>query len=147
MERRTVTAGRWSAQKWEAVDVLPDPGGEARTLIEDAERLRVLHPGLAITLFRDEAEGYYLNLASPQPFVFVMWRSDDGPAIPKLATASYNEAARLMDGGASFDGVVMPADMVAWLREFTEQNYTPEPKKRRRPPSFQGAKRDEGETR
>jgi len=23
--------------------------------------------------FHDESEGYYLNLASPQPFVFVNW--------------------------------------------------------------------------
>jgi hypothetical protein len=36
----------------------------------------------------------------------------------------------------------MPRDMCDWLGEFVNNNYHPEPKKRSRPPSFKGAKRD-----
>jgi hypothetical protein len=145
MERRTVKSGRWDAERWEAVDVVPDPGGVPHVLIEDSAHARWLHPGFAVTLYRDEAEGYYLNLATSQPFVFVMWREEDGVAVPKIVTASYNEAGRMTDGGEQVDGVPMPADMARWLAEFTEAHYRPEPKKRIRPPSFKGARRTPGE--
>lgn len=147
MERRTVTAGRWETERWEAVGVVPDPGGEPRVLLHEPRCTRWLHPGFAVTLYRDEAEGYYLNLSAPTPFVFVMWRESDGSAVPHTVTASYNEAGRLLDGGEHVDGVPMPADMAHWLAAFTEEHYRPEPKRRIRPPSFKGARRsaDEGD--
>jgi hypothetical protein len=38
----------------------------------------------------------------------------------------------------------MPADWLAWLASYVQENYKPEEKKKRaRPPSFKGAKRDE----
>lgn len=143
MERRTVVSGRWESEKWEAVGVLPDPGGDPRLIQEDSSRVQWLHPRCCVELFRDEAEGYYLNLATEQPFVFVMWREEDGFAVPRIVTASYNEAARMMDGGETVDGVPMPGEMVAWLADYTDRNYKPEAKKRSRPPSFKGARRSE----
>ena len=106
-------------------------------------RTQWLHPGFKLELFRDEAEGYYLNLSSNKPFVFVNWLEEEGAGVPKAVTVSYNEAARLMDAGARVDGVPMPPQWIPWLAEYVERNYKPEPKKRSRPPSFKGAKRDE----
>jgi len=55
-------------------------------------------------------------------------------------TVSYNEAARMMDGGARVDGVPMPAEWIPWLEHYVQKHYKPEPKKKRiRPPSFKGA--------
>ena len=33
-------------------------------------------------------------------------------------------------------------ELAAWLAEYVDANYRPEPKKRARPPSFKGARRD-----
>jgi hypothetical protein len=66
---------------------------------------------------------------------------EEGVAVPRYVTVSYDEASRWMDGGAHVDAVPMPAAMRAWLREFVEHNYRPEPKKRLRPQSFLGARR------
>jgi len=143
MERRTVTSGRWESLCWEAVGVVPDPGGAPRVLIEEPQRVRWVHPGFAVTLHRDEAEGYYLNLSTEQPYVFVMWREEDDAALPRLVTVSYNEAGRLMDGGERVDGVPMPADVANWVASFTDTHYRPEPKRRIRPPSFKGARRSQ----
>jgi hypothetical protein len=64
--------------------------------------------------------------------------------VPKSVTVSYNEAARMMDGGARVDGVPMPAEWIPWLEQYVMKHYKPEPKKKRsRPPSFKGAHRDE----
>jgi hypothetical protein len=92
---------------------------------------------------RDEAEGYYLNLTTSQPYMFVMWRMEDDLAVPKIVTPSYHEAARMMDGGAQVDGVPLPEELASWLAAYVDANYRPEPKKRARPPSFKGARRDE----
>ena len=92
---------RWQSEKWEAIGVVEDEGTQTAPtqLMNDQFRARWLHPGYTLNLYRDEAEGYYLNLSAPQPFVFVMWRLEDDMARPSILTLSYNEAARPMDGG------------------------------------------------
>jgi hypothetical protein len=123
--------------------VVPDEGGfgeASRLLRDDGKTAQFLHPGLPVTLFVDEAEGYYLNLSSGAPVWFVMWRlADDDPsqARPEVVTLSYNEAGRLLDAQEQVDNVPLPPPLVAWLGEFTAMHYKPEAKKRRRPASFQ----------
>jgi hypothetical protein len=142
MERRAL-ANRWQSETWRPIGVVPDPGGDLpRVLTEDADCTRTLYPGFEITLHRDEAEGYFLNITTATPFVFVMWRMEEGRAVPKVVTVSYNEAGRMMDGGEQVDGVTMPSDMQAWLSAYVAEHYKPEPKRQRiRPPSFKGAQR------
>jgi len=146
MERRQL-ANRWRSDVWEPIGVVPDAeprGATPRLLFRDEQREQWLHPGFKLELFHDEAEGYYLNLHSPQPYVFVNWLEEDGAGVPKIVTVSYNEAARQMDGGAQVDGVVMQPEWLGWLAEYVERHYRPEPKKKRiRPPSFKGARRDD----
>jgi hypothetical protein len=137
---------RWQPEKWEPIGVLPDAQEETepRLLREDAGNMQWLHPGFKLELFHDESEGYYLNLASPHPYVFVNWLDESGAGVPKSVTVSYNEAARMMDGGARVDGVPMPAEWIPWLEQYVQKHYKPEPKKERsRPPSFKGARRDD----
>ncbi len=143
--QRTLLDSRWQSEQWQPVGVVPDaaPPGTPARLLRDANGVaQWLHPGFRLELFRDEAEGYYLNVASPGTMVFVNWRDEDGPGVPFSVTASYNEAARMMDGGARVDGVPMPAEWVPWLAEFVGQHYRPE-RKRSRPPSFKGARRQD----
>jgi len=137
---------RWQSEKWEATGVVEAEGAqdEPSIIASDQSSSRWLHPGHRLALYRDEAEGYYLNLSAPQPFVFVMWRLEEGMARPKILTLSYNEAARMMDGGEQVDGVPMPESWREPLAAFVALHYRPEGKKKRvRPPSFKGAWRDE----
>jgi hypothetical protein len=144
---RTPLANRWRSEKWEPIGVVPDtnePGAAPRVLMDNSSRAQWLHPGFKLELFHDEAEGYYLNLHSPRPYVFVNWLEDAGAGVPRSITVSYNEAARQMDGGAQVDGVPMPSEWISWLGEYVDKHYKPEPKKQRiRPPSFKGARRDD----
>ena len=146
MQRRRIE-NRWQSDKWEVDRVAPDAPADsepAGVIYQDSNREQWLHRGFQMSLHRDEAEGYFLNLSSGKPFVFVMWREEDGTAVPRAVTASYNEAARLLDAGENVDGVPMPEEWVRWLAGFVAEHYKPEPhKKRIRPPSFKGAWRDE----
>jgi hypothetical protein len=93
-------------------------------------------------LHRDEAEGYFLNLQAPAPSWFVMWRmeqvGDAEIAVPKFVTLSYNEAARLMDGGEQVDRMEASNDVIANLVEFVTAHYQPKIKRKRKKPSFEG---------
>ena len=147
--QREVMHNRWETHRWQLHGVVPDVGGEPRDIHQDAESLQRLYPGFELTLFRDEAEGYYLNVSSPQPSVFVAVRTDEatGDVYPFSATLSYNEAARRMDGGEVVERISAWPELVAWMGQWVEDNYRPEVKKRRRPQSFEGKEgvlREEG---
>lgn len=132
----------WEAWRFRIDDVVLDQGlfgSQPRVLRDDGRNVLRLHPGLEVTLHRDEAEGYYLNLSSGAPVWFVMWRTDEADpsrAWPEWVMLSYNEAGRMLDAQERVDNVPLSADLVAWLQAFTDAHYQPEPKKRKRPSSF-----------
>jgi hypothetical protein len=72
--------------------------------------------------------------------VFVLWRMDGTGetehALPLDVTVSAEEGGRWLDGGHSVDAVAMPPPIFAWLGDYVEHNYHPEPKKRIKPRSF-----------
>lgn len=149
--QRTMLEGRWASFDWTLHGVVPDVGGEPRTLVDDGRVLQCLHSGFEVMLYPDEAEGYYLNVSSETPSVFVSLRADEatGEVRPFQATLSYNEAARWMDGGERVERTPAWIELAAWLGEWVEANYRPEPKQRRRPKSFEGREgrfREEGQS-
>ena len=141
MERETAP-NAWEDWRFTLLDVVAHEdafGTEPRVLRDDGKRRRTLYPAFTLELFRDEAEGYHLNLTSGAPVWFVMWRmADEDPssARPETVSLSYNEAGRWLDAQERVDNVPLPADLVAWLQAYTDEHYQPEPKKRRRPQSF-----------
>jgi hypothetical protein len=137
---RLQVQSRWETHRWGLAAVLPDVGGEARTVVRTADLLQRLHPGLPVTLYPEEAEGYFLNVSSDEPSVFVSLRIDEasGDVYPFQATLSYNEAARWMDGGERVERAPAWAELTVWMGEWVEANYRPEPRKRQRPKSFVG---------
>lgn len=140
--QREAAPNQWEAWRYKLIEVVPDEpafGGVPRVLRDDGRFQRTLYPGFTLQLFRDEAEGYHLNLESGAPVWFVVWRTDDedpSRAWPETVSVSYTEAGRWLDAQERVDNVPLPADLVAWLRAYTDEHYRPEPKKRRRPQSF-----------
>ena len=147
--QRTPLANRWTAERWEPVAVEPvaadAPAGAPAKIADDAAGTRWRFSGFAIELHRSEAEGFFLNVTAPDPKVFVMWRHVEAPAVPPVrpetVTVSYNEAARLLDGGEHVDAVPMPPEIRAWMTPFVAENYKPEPKRKvkRNDPFAEGA--------
>jgi hypothetical protein len=146
---RVPLESRWASHAWELSAVVPDEGGEARTLVDTDALVRKLFPGFELGLYRDEAEGYYLNVSSEVPSVFVSLRIDEasGEPYPFQATLSYNEAARWMDSSERVERVAAWPELAGWATAWVAANYKPEPKKRQRPKSFKGKEgrlREEG---
>lgn len=148
MRRVPVTgvAARWQSWRWMLEDVVPQQasfGTEPRRLVADESGERWLHPGFAVELFRDDAEGYELNITTPSPGWFVLWRMEEAPGLatepiarPIMVTLSYHDAGRWLDAQETVEQVPAPADVVEWLRAFVDRHRVAEPKQRRRPQSF-----------
>ena len=138
---------RWASHAWRVAMIAI----HSETLpVTKEDSVVHCHTGLQLELFRDEAEGYYLNVSAGIPQAFVLWRMSEDTeegiptAIPMRATISYNQAARWMDGGEQVEAVPLPPELVPWLSEFIQKHYKPEPKKKRRPASFQSPKNRSG---
>ena len=139
---REAAPNRWEDWRFRVADVVGDEavfGSVPRVLRDDGRVRRSLHPGFRLELFRDEAEGYFLNLTSGAPVWFVMWRIDDADpsrAWPETVSLSYTEAGRWLDAQERVDNVPLPAELRDWLQAYTDAHYRPEPKQRCRPQSF-----------
>lgn len=141
----TPLANRWQPFQWQPIEIVGQVGpaqSAPHCLRSDPADTRWLFTGIDVRLCSTEAEGYFLNISAPTPCWFIMWRFEevDGVelAVPKSVTLSYNEAARLMDGGERVDTLPASADIVERLTAFTNEYYQPEPKRKNKKPSFEG---------
>jgi len=137
---RTRGHDRWATERWEAKEILRDmPAGNRtqRVVHSDESTQRILFPGLPLRLDPREAEGYYLNITSPQPKVFVLWRMAGEIARPEHITASYSEGAGWADSGENVDSVALPDELLPRIANLVAEHYRPEP---RREPRYASSK-------
>ncbi|CAA9429065.1 MAG: Protein of unknown function DUF3305 [uncultured Ramlibacter sp.] len=144
--RKVHGSNRWQPWRWELADVVQHEeafGTQPRRLVQSEHEERWLHPAFKVELFRDDAEGYYLNATTPAPGWFVLWRMEEEATVaaepiarPVMVSLSYHDAGRWLDAQETVEQVPAPADVIDWMRAFAEEHYVPEPKKRKRPESF-----------
>jgi len=135
-------ASRWVSEQWRPSAVIPladDAGIEvshAQRLLSATSTKQWRFDGLWTELHRSEGEGYWLNLTSPAPKAFVMWRPAEEAGEPAMracaVTLSYNEAARMLDAGEQVEGVRLAPELLEWMKPFVEANYKPEPRRKNR---------------
>jgi hypothetical protein len=145
--RREKLDNRWQPYRWVLAEVVRQEAGfgtEPRLLLKNDNEERWLHPGFVVELFRDDAEGYYLNATTDHPGWFVLWRMEEEATIadepmprPVAVTLSYHDAGRWLDAQETVEQVPAPPDVVQWMNDFALAHYVPEPRKRQRPQSFQ----------
>ena len=144
--RRERIDNRWQPWRWSLCEVVPHEegfGSQPRLLIKSDTEERWLHPGFTVELHRGDAEGYYLNVTTPQPCFWVVWRMEEEAALadepiplPQIVTLSYHDAGRWLDAQETVEQVPAPASVVQWLQDFVEQHHVLEVKRRQRPQSF-----------
>jgi hypothetical protein len=145
-ERLEGAASRWQTWRWVVAEVLQSEaafGSQPRCLYKSDKEERWLHPGYKVELFRDDAEGYYLNATTPAPCWFVLWRmleqasvADEPLARPEMVSLSYHDAGRWMDAQETVEQVPAPAQVLQWLQGFIDEHHVVEAKRRKRPESF-----------
>ena len=146
-ERVQGDMAKWQTWRWVLDDVTPQSEGfgtEPKCLRESEEGALWLFPHFKVELFPDDAEGYLLNVTSPDPCFFVMWRMEEEACLsaepiakPERVSLSYHDAGRWLDAQETIEQVPASPDIVQWVRDFAKEYYTPEVKRRQRPQSFQ----------
>ena len=144
--RRERINNRWQPWRWALADVVPHQDGfgdKPRLLLKDENEERWLHPGFTVELYLGDAEGYYLNVTTPKPCFWVVWRleeeallADEPIAVPHIVTLSYHDAGRWLDAQETVEQVPAPPDVVAWVQAFVNEHHVLEAKRRQRPQSF-----------
>ena len=144
--RRERIDNAWQPWRWVLADVVPHEDGfgdRPRLLLKDEREERWLHPGFKVELFLGDAEGYYLNVTTPQPCFWVVWRMEDEAglagepiAVPQIVTLSYHDAGRWLDAQETVEQVPAPTGVVRWLRDFVDEHHVLEARRRQRPQSF-----------
>ena len=144
--RRERIASAWQSWRWGLAEVVPhEPafGSEPRLLYRNDDEERWLYPAFTVELFRDDAEGYYLNASTQAPCWFVLWRMEEEASVaqdpiprPAMVSLSYHDAGRWLDAQETVEQVPAPPHVVEWMRAFVDEHHVLEPKKRQRPQSF-----------
>lgn len=158
-ERIDGPMSRWQPWRWvlDAVDVtrqapppeldlkrwLPSDLPAPRLLSQTEDGQRWCFSGFPVVLFRDDAEGYFLNGTTPNPCWFVMWRLEEAATVadqplawPQAVSLSYHDAGRWLDSQETVEQLPAPAEVIQEMMAFAQAHYRPEPKKRLRPDSF-----------
>lgn len=151
-ERVPGAMSKWQTWRWVLHDVVGHDqvpheahlGTQPRCLRQSDDEQVWIHPGFTVSLHRDDVQGYYLNSTSPAPCWFVLWRMEEEPAlsdevmaVPVMVSLSYHDAGRWLDAQEQVDQVPAPTEVVAWVSAFAQEHWEVEPKRRRRPDSFQ----------
>lgn len=145
-ERITGPMSRWQSWRWVLDDVVAHEAGfgdSPRLLFKNDSEERWLHPLYTVELFKDDAEGYHLNVTTQAPCWFVLWRMEEEPgladepmAVPVMVSLSYHDAGRWLDAQETVEQISAPAPVVEWLQAFVNEYHVVEPKRRQRPQSF-----------
>ena len=121
--------GRWQVEGVVAGEQVDRGAGEPRQVHNGVW----LWPGLEVSLHKDQAESYYLNLVSDKPSVFlVCTHTSEGQLKPVLGTLSFDEAAAYEEGDQVIADVPMPAEVYQWLEAFVIAHYIPEKRRKRK---------------
>lgn len=142
LQRRVAGGQTWAGPQWQAVAVVAGEHlprhAQAVLIHDDGACRRTLHGGLTLRLHTDGGEGYWVNLLSESPYLFVVCEEagddgddGDGGLRPAFITANRDEA----NGYLEADRVVLAAPMPATVCDFVERyvvsHYRPAAKKKR----------------
>ena len=129
--REAVPGNRWISHRWSLVGMrvgdVPPEAGEHQVVVGD----------LDLTLYGDEADGYYMNVVADEPSLFFMVRPgddtdpDSAPTVIEVS-ANFYEASRWMDAGETVERLPLPADWVRAIEAFARQHARPVEKKARK---------------
>jgi len=129
VERRKID-NPWQDYAWRAIAVIPNaPETEGWKPLHSGENWVQFHARtLELELFKRETQGYKVNLAMPNPSVFVVLRpgeeSGEEEVEPFLLTVCPYEAESYIESGDEIvDGVPMPPELIGLLHDFVEQHH------------------------
>ena len=138
LERFIDPAKKWSYPTWRIHRFLTGdglPGESAETVVNVDEHTRhTIHTGFTLDLYKDGSEGYWYNLLSEQPYLFVICEGDYGAREiqPMAITANQDEANGHLESDDMVLSAPMPPEITLLLERYVVAHYKPEIKRKRK---------------
>ncbi len=138
LQRTIDSRKKWAFPQWSIFAVVTGENirnqEQKVTVHDDGKINRFFFGGLKLNLYKDGSEGYWYNLLSQTPYLFVICNGEisDMEIEPRYVTANQDEAT----GHLESDDVVLSIPMPETIRELLERyvmaHYKPEIKKKRK---------------
>ena len=138
LEREVDRANRWGYPTWRVHALVAGEGigrlGGNSVIDVDPDTRRTIHTGFTLDLYKDGSEGYWYNLLSGEPYLFVVCEGDYGAMEiqPMHVTANQDEANGHLESEDIVLPVPMPAEIVSLLERYVISHYRPEAKRKRK---------------
>ena len=138
LQRTIDRSKKWVLPQWKVFAVVTgariDQRGQPLLIHDDERHRRYLCGGLVLHLYKDGAEGYWYNLLSDPPYLFVVCDGEQGDdeVQPAFITANQDEANGYMEADRLVLSAPMPAQICDILERYVVSHYHPAQKKKRK---------------
>lgn len=138
LERFIDPAKKWSYPEWRVHGILTGadiPAVDGPRHVEvDPHTRHSIHTGYTLDLFKDGSEGYWYNLLSERPYLFVVCEGDYSARDirPMIVTANQDEANGHLESDDVVLSATMPGEIVALLERYVIAHYQPEIRRKRK---------------
>lgn len=138
LERNIDASKKWAFPSWHvfSIDTGKDVNASEQRVTEHEGGAvkRYYWGGLKLNLFKDGSEGYWYNLLSQTPYLFVICDGEVGDmdVKPRYVTANQDEANGHLESDDMVLSIAMPASIRQLLEEYVIAHYRPVKKKKRK---------------
>ena len=138
LDRKIDPSKKWAFPSWHVFSI--DTGEHVQvsemrvTEHEQGMVKRIYWGGLKLNLFKDGSEGYWYNLLSQTPYLFVICNGEVGDmdVKPRYVTANQDEANGHLESDDLVLSIAMPASIRQLLEKYVIAHYRPVKKKKRK---------------
>ena len=138
LERQLVQGKKWAMPQWRVYAVVSgsnlNQDDQQLTIHENDSLKRQYWGGMRLDLYKDGSEGYWYNLLSDEPYLFVICDGDpsDSEVEPRFVTANQDEATAHLESDDMVLSVPMPVEIRSLLERYVISHYQPQQKKKRK---------------
>lgn len=138
LQRTVDTMKKWALPQWRVFAVVTGehlkPSEQPSLIHDDGVHRRYLSGGMTLRLYKDGSEGYWYNLLSDPPHLFVVCDGEQGDdeVQPAFITANQDEANGYMEADRLVLSAPMPARICDILERYVISHYRPVDKKKRK---------------
>ena len=140
LERKIDPASKWAYPEWSVCEIVSGNAlqqvnaDQKVTIHADGKVHRFYHGGLKLEFFKDGSEGYWYNLLSKEPFLFVICEGEQGAheIEPLYVTANQDEATGHLEAEDVVLSAPMPPEICEFLERYVVAHYQPQIKKKRK---------------
>jgi len=138
LERKIDTTKKWGFPQWSVFAIVTGEKiqhhDQKVTVHNEGNIQRYFWGGLKLELYKDGSEGYWYNLLSQEPYLFVVCNGElsDMEIEPRYVTANQDEATGHLESDDLVLSIPMPQSIRDLLEQYVISYYKPKKKKKRK---------------